>query len=59
MADAAEIHPVTCRTRKLSLPAPMVLCGVRTGEQEAASLDFIQEEVLLLELPPFLRLKPV
>ncbi len=38
-ADAAGTHPVTCRTRKLSLRALMVLCGVRTGEQTAASLD--------------------
>ena len=38
-ADAAGTHPDTCRTRKLSLRALMVLCGVRTGEQTAASLD--------------------
>ena len=42
-ANAAGIHPVTCRTRKLSLRALMVLCGVRMGEQTAASLDYIEE----------------
>ena len=43
-ADAAGTHPVTCRTRKLSLRALMVLCGVRTGEQTAASLDYTERK---------------
>ncbi len=42
-ANAAGSYPVTCRTRKSSLRALMVLCGVRTGEQTVASLDYIQE----------------
>ena len=43
MANAAGKYPVTCRTRKSSLRALMVLYGVRTGEQTAASLDYKRE----------------
>ncbi len=43
VTNAAGSYPVTCRTRKSSLRALMVLCGVRTGEQTVASLDYIQE----------------
>ena len=38
-ANAAVIHPDPCRTWKLRPRASMVLYGVRTGEQTAASLD--------------------
>ena len=41
-ANAAGKYPETCRTRKSSLRALMVLYGVRTGEQTAASLDYVR-----------------
>ena len=48
---ASESHPDPCRTRKLSPTAPMVLCGVHTGEQVTAG-KLYKEEAEVLELIP-------
>ena len=55
-ANAAGKYPETCRTRKSSLRALMVLYGVRTGEQTVASLDYVRwRGSSLIGLPLFIR----
>ena len=57
VANAAGSHPDTCRTRKLSLRASMVLCGVHMGEQTAASLDYTEGSCYNRQLPSFVVLR--
>ncbi len=47
--NAAGTHPEPCRTRQLSLRALMVLCGVHTGEQTAASIDYRKKREVVKE----------
>ena len=51
VAIAGGPHPDTCRTRQLSLRAPMVLRGVLAGEQVAARIKLKGQEGTARFLP--------